>query len=140
MRAACAASDSRARGGVRPVEREILEAAERRSRALVARDAEALRALHHPRLRWTTHRGEVKGRDAYVDGNTNAEPVWRAQRLEQPEVVLAGETAVLTAVVYDELERAGASGAHRMCLTLTWIREAAGWVVLAGHAGPVVEP
>jgi ketosteroid isomerase-like protein len=125
---------------VRPVEREILEATERRSRALVARDAEALRALHHPRLRWTTHRGDVRDREAYVDGNTNADLVWRAQRLEQPEVVLAGDTAVLTAVVYDEFERAGTPDAHRMRLTLTWVREPAGWVVLAGHAGPVLQP
>ena len=45
------------------VREEILTAAERRSAALVARDADALRALHHPDLRWTTHRGEVRDRD-----------------------------------------------------------------------------
>jgi hypothetical protein len=36
---------------------EILAAAERRSAALVARDAEALRELHHPDLRWSIMRG-----------------------------------------------------------------------------------
>jgi hypothetical protein len=122
------------------MERDILDAAERRSRALVARDAAALRALHHPRLRWTTHRGEVRDLDAYVDGNTNGDLVWRAQRLEDPQVVHAGATAILTAVAYDEFERAGEPGSHRMRITLTWVRDPTGWVVLAGHAGPVVGP
>jgi hypothetical protein len=51
-----------------------LAAAERRSAALVARDAEALRALHHPDLRWTTHRGDVRDRDAYTAARRAAGP------------------------------------------------------------------
>jgi hypothetical protein len=58
---------------------EILAGVERRSRALVTRDAEALRKLHHPALRWTTHRGDVRDRDAYIAGNTEGDLVWRAR-------------------------------------------------------------
>jgi ketosteroid isomerase-like protein len=115
---------------------EIVAAAEARSRALVARDAEALRALHHPDLRWTTHRGEVRDRDRYVRGNTEEALVWRAQRLSEVDVVSVGDTAVLTALVHDEFERAGEPGAHSMRLTLTWVREDGTWRVLAGQAGP----
>jgi Domain of unknown function (DUF4440) len=61
---------------------EVVAAAERRARALVERDAETLRALHHPDLRWTTHRGAVLDRDAYVRANTEGALVWRAQALE----------------------------------------------------------
>ena len=117
---------------------EILAAAERRSAALVARDAEALRALHHPDLRWTTHRGDVRDRDAYIAGNTEGELVWRAQRLVSPDVVVAGDTAVLTGAVYDEFERAGEPGAHTMRLTLVWVRDEGTWRVLAAHAGPAL--
>ena len=115
---------------------EILEAVRRRSAALVARDATALRALHHPDLRWTTHRGEVRDRDRYVAGNTAGDLVWRAQRLTETDVVTAGDTAVLTALVHDEYERAGEPGAHSMRLTLVWVRENGTWRVLAGQAGP----
>ena len=118
--------------------REILAAVERRSAALVARDAEALREIHHPDLRWTTHRGEVRDRDAYIAGNTEGDLVWRAQRLVSPEVVVAGDTAVVTGAVEDEFERAGEPGAHTMALTLVWVRGDAGWRVLAGHAGPAL--
>ena len=114
---------------------EILAAAERRSRALVARDADALRALHHPDLRWTTARGEVRDLTAYVAGNTEGDLVWRDQRLSDVDVVAAGDAAVLTAAVHDEYERAGEPGAHTVRLTLMWVREGGDWRVLGGHAG-----
>ena len=117
---------------------EILEAVRRRSAALVARDATALRALHHPDLRWTTHRGDVRDRDAYIAGNTDGDLVWRDQHLVEHDVVAAGDTAVLTGVVRDAFERAGEPGTHDMRLTLVWVRQGDGWVVLAGHAGPAV--
>ena len=113
---------------------EILEAAERRSAALVARDPELLRELHHPHLRWTTHRGDVRDRDAYIAGNTEGDLVWLDQRLFDVGVVIVGDTAVLTAAVHDEFERAGEPGSHTVRLTLTWVRENGVWRVLAGHA------
>jgi ketosteroid isomerase-like protein len=117
-------------------EGEVLDAAERRARALVERDAAALLALHHPELRWTTHRGEVLDRESYVRGNTEGELRWLEQRLEDTAVVIEGETAVLTAVVVDEVERDGRHETFRLRLTQTWVRDGDGWVVLAGHAGP----
>jgi uncharacterized protein DUF4440 len=116
----------------------ILAAAQRRSAALVARDADALRALHHPSFRFTTPRGDVRDRDAYVAGNTEGELVWREQRLVEHDVVLCGEVAVLTGVVHDAFERGGVAGAHDMRITLVWVLWEGEWVVLAAHAGPAV--
>jgi ketosteroid isomerase-like protein len=113
---------------------EVRFAAQRRSRALVERDAAALRELHHRDLRFTTPRGDVRDHDAFVAGNTEGGLVWRDQRLSEVDVVVAGDTAVLTAAVYDEFERAGEPGAHTVRLTLTWVREDGVWRVLAGHA------
>ena len=115
---------------------EVLAAAARRSAALVARDPVVLRELHHPDLRWTTHRGDVRDRDAYIAGNTEGDLVWRAQHLLEAEVVVVGDTAVLVGVVHDEFERAGEPGSFDMPLTLTWVREEGSWRVLAAHAGP----
>jgi len=52
----------------------------------------------HRNLRWTTHVGAVLDRDAYIAGNTDGSLVWRERRLEQPEVSVVGDTAILTAV------------------------------------------
>src|SRR4051794_17359385 len=116
------------------MEDEVLAAAQRRAEALAAGDAEALRALHHPALRWTTHRGAVLGRDAYIAGNTESDLVWRSQRLEEPEIAIVGDTAVLTATVVDEVERGGEPQTFRLRLMQTWVRDADGWVCLAGCA------
>jgi hypothetical protein len=115
---------------------EILAAARRRSAALVARDAGALRALHHPDFRFTTPRGDVKDLDAYIAGNTAGDLVWRAQHLVSYELVAAGDVAVLTGVMHDEFERAGEIGAHDMHVTFVWVRRDGSSVLLAGHAGP----
>lgn len=118
---------------------EVVAAAERRARALVDRDREALLALHHPSLRWTTHRGEVLDRERYVSGNTEGDLVWRAQRLEDVEVTVTGDAAVLTAVVVDEVEHGSAAVTNRLRLTQVWIRDGDGWVCVAGHAGPKLD-
>jgi ketosteroid isomerase-like protein len=116
----------------------VLAATRARSAALVARDPDALRALHHPEFRFTTPRGDVRDRDAYIAGNTAGELVWRAQHLVEHEIVVHGDTAVLVGIVHDEFERAGEPGAHDMRLTLVWVRRDHAWVALAAHAGPAV--
>ncbi len=113
---------------------EIVAATERRTRALVERDAGALLALHHPDLRFTTPRAEVRTREAFIAGNTQGDLVWRGQQMTEVDVVTCGDTAVLTALVRDQLERGGEPVEHDARLTLTWVREDGAWRVLAGHA------
>lgn len=115
----------------------VLAAAERRAKALVDHDGEALRELLHPR-RWTTFRGEVFDRDGYVASNTGPGGLhWREQRLESPEVAVVGETAMLTAIVVDEVQRGDTIEVFRLRLTQVWVRSADGaWLCLGGHAGP----
>jgi ketosteroid isomerase-like protein len=120
-------------------EADVLDVARRRSAALVARDAQALTALHHAAFRFTTPRGDVRDRAQYVHGNTGGSLVWRAQRLEDPDVTIVDDTAILTAVAHDEFERDGTPQAHAMRLTLTFVRDAGSrWIALAGHAGPAL--
>ena len=57
--------------------------------------------------------------------------MWRAQHLVEHDVVVAGDTAVLTGVVHDAFERAGEAGAHDMRFTLVWVRGEAGSAVPA---------
>jgi hypothetical protein len=92
----------------------------------------------HPKLRWTSHRGEVLDRDSYVARNTDGSLVWHEQRLEQPSVTVVGETAVLTAIVVDVVDRNGERETFRMRVTQTWVREGQEWQCIAGHAGPLL--
>jgi ketosteroid isomerase-like protein len=118
----------------RSPEQEVAEAARRRAEALAAGDEDALRLLMHPDLQWTSYRGELLGYEDYIAGNLHGDLRWRAQRLEDIRVVVAGDTAVLTGWVTDEVCRGGRDQTFRLRLTMTWVRTAQGWRCLAGHA------
>jgi ketosteroid isomerase-like protein len=90
----------------------------------------------HPQLRWTTRLGVILDRDAYIEGNTNGSLVWRAQRLEEPEVTVAGKVAILNAVVIDEVEVEGQAQTFCLRLTQTWVHEEGQWRCISGHASP----
>jgi len=113
---------------------EVLDAARRRAEALAAGDEGVLRRLMHPDLLWTTYRGDVLGYEAYIAGNVGGPLHWRAQGLEDVRVAVAGQTAVLTALVHDEVSGDGRDQTFTLRLTQTWARTAHGWRCLAGHA------
>ena len=99
----------------------------------------ALRRLLHPRLRWTTHRGTVLDREAYLDSNVGGELTWLSQSLDDVDVQVVGDrVAVLTALVTDMVVRGVVEQMFRMRLTQTWVRTETGWVCLSRHAGPSV--
>jgi ketosteroid isomerase-like protein len=118
---------------------QVLLVAEQRAIALAAGDPDALRALMHPSLQWTTYKGDLLSREQYVAGNTGGVLIWKSQRLEGTRVVVIGDTAVLTALVTDEVRRDGQDQSFTLRLTQTWVRAESGWQCLAGNAGPEVE-
>jgi Domain of unknown function (DUF4440) len=122
-----------------PEEEEVFAAAQRRALALVRGSATELRQLMHPDLRWTTYRGAVLDRDAYIAGNTDGSVTWVAQQFEEPQVTVIGDTAILTAVVVDVIEREAERQTFRLRLTQVWVRESGEWRCAAGHAGPRLE-
>ena len=116
---------------------QVLTAARERAVALADGDAERLSALLHREFRWTSHVGETYDRTEYVRRNTEGHTVWRSQVLGDTDVVVVGDTAVLTAVVTDVvLSEGGQPATFRMPMTQVWVREGGTWRCLGGHAGP----
>ena len=115
---------------------QVLAAAAARAEALASADAAALTALLHPEFRWASHTGHLLDRAAYVERNTGGSTVWRSQELEQVEVTVVGDTAVLHAVAVDTVRVGEEWETFRMPVTQVWVRSESGWVCLAGHAGP----
>ena len=115
----------------------VLRAALERAEALASSDEEALRQLHAPSLRWTTHTGEVLDRERYIAGNVSGLLIWRSQNLEDVQIEVYGDCGVLTGVVVDDVERDGQGSTFRLRLTQVWARDRDGtWRCVAGHAGP----
>ena len=92
----------------------------------------------HPALQWTTFQGDVLSREQYIAGNTAGGLAWRSQRLEGARVAVVGDTAVVSALVIDEVRRDGRDQTFALRLTQTWVRDDVGWQCLVGHAGPEV--
>lgn len=116
---------------------EVLRAAESRAEALAGGEPDRLRRLLHPEFRWTSHRGELFDRESYVLANTRSVR-WVKQRLEDPEITVVGDTALLLCTADDTVVRDGEELGFRMPVTQVWVRQHKGWVCLAGHAGPLL--
>ena len=114
---------------------EVLIVAELHAAALVAREPDRLRRLLHPEFSWTSHRGERLDREGYVRVNSR-EVHWIKQRLEDPEVTVVDDTAILLCTADDTVVSDGVETTLRMPMTQVWVRAHRGWVCLAGHAGP----
>jgi hypothetical protein len=117
---------------------DVLTVAELRASALVAGEPDRLRRLLHPEFRWTTHRGERLDREGYVRANTR-DLRWTKQRLEDPEVTVVGDTAILLCTAHDTVVRDGVEMYLVAPVTQVWVRAHKGWVCLAGHSGPIRE-
>jgi hypothetical protein len=117
---------------------EVLRAAEVRAAALADGEPDRLRRLLHPEFQWTSHRGERYDRESYVLANTR-ELRWVRQRLEDPEVTVVGDTAILLCTVHDTVVRDTEQLSLRMPVTQVWVRAHQTWVLLAGHAGPALD-
>ena len=117
--------------------RTVAQAAQARAEALAQGDASALENLLHDDFAWTTHVGTTFGREEYVSRNTGGHTAWRSQTLEDVEVVVVGDTAVLRAEVVDVVEGDdGEPVTFQMPATQVWVRVSGDWLCLAGHAGP----
>jgi uncharacterized protein (DUF427 family) len=85
--------------------------------------------------------GERFDRTEYVRRNTQGDTVWRSQELTATEVVVVGDTAVLTTTVTDVvLTETGEPTTFRMPVTLVSVPDRDRCLCLAGRAGPRLSP
>jgi ketosteroid isomerase-like protein len=113
---------------------EVLDHARRRSDALVAKDADALRRLLHEDFLYVTATGDVVDREEYLGRFVLDEQVrWLSQTLHEPRVAVAGDTAVITGLVHDVAQWGDNAVDATFRTTMTWVRAGGGWRCLAGH-------
>lgn len=113
----------------------VLAAARRRGEVLAQRDWTALAELLHARFCYTNSAGERYDRDGYLAFVSRGPLRWTGQRLADPKVTIAGEVAVLTAIVHDDVVVDDEQHAWAFSTTQTYVRERGRWLYLAGHTG-----
>jgi hypothetical protein len=77
---------------------DVLAAVRGRAEALAAGDTDGLFRWLHEQFIWTSHRGEVFDRATYVAANIQ-DLSWRSQVIEDPQVTIVGDTAVVVGTV-----------------------------------------
>lgn len=108
---------------------------------MAGKDEGRLRSLLHPSFSWISHKGDWFDLDSYLDSNRRGPNKWYGQELQDAEVRVVGDTAVLRCLVVDRVDvGAGEPETFVMPMTQTWIRENDRWLCLAGHAGPRMAP
>ncbi len=107
-----------------------------RSRALVARDADALRDQLHPLFTYTNASGSVLDLDGYLDLTVRGTLRWRDQRVDVGSVTRAGEVVVVTGLVEDQVQVGSDVHVWTFATTQVYVEEAGRLVYLAGHTGP----
>jgi len=114
----------------------VLAAAEARAVALGQHDSAALERLLHRDFGWTSHTGQTFDRQGYLSANVGSTNRWYGQQLDDLNISVVDNTAVLRCTVTDDVDTGTGRQQYRMRMTQTWVRVATDWLCLAGHAGP----
>jgi hypothetical protein len=85
-----------------------------------------------------SHKGDQFDRDTYLRSNIAGQNTWHAQTLERPRITIFDATAVLTCIVTDDVSTVAGRKQNRMPMTQVWIHEDERWLLVAGHAGPLL--
>jgi hypothetical protein len=122
------------------IEQEIIQLAYARSNALVHKDAATLDRLLSATFRYTSVSGITLTKADYLQNYVEApDIIWTAQVLDEIEVALYEQTAVLTCRVRDQ----GCYGDQPFDAyyrsTFVWIYQQGRWQCVAGHTSAIAE-
>lgn len=118
----------------------VRRVAAERSAALVRKDVAALDRILAPEFVYTNASGEVLDKEEYLARYVRDPNVrWLSQELEDVEVRVAGNSAVVTCRVRDRAMFGGQSLDAVFRSTYVYVREEAGWRCMAGHTGPAAQ-
>ena len=118
-------------------DQQVLDAAAARSAALVRRDWAAVERLLHAGFVYTNSQGARLDRAAYLDFLRDGPLRWNEQSFSDVRVVVAGDTAVLTGTVVDDVVVDGEQHLLRFATTQTYVLFGGAWSYLAGQTAPV---
>jgi ketosteroid isomerase-like protein len=115
-------------------EQEIIQLAHERSNALVHKDAVTLDRLLADTFRYTNASGIMVTKAEYFQHYVEPpDVVWTAQVLDETEVVLYPQMAVLTCRVHDQGRYGDQPFDAHYRSTFVWVHQQGRWQCVAGH-------
>jgi hypothetical protein len=117
-----------------------LEADRERVSALIAADAKRLARVLHPSLTYTHSNGGVDTRDSLIEKVVSGRVDYRAIELEQPEVRVRRDTAVVTGPVRMEVVAGERRFRLKSVYTAVYWWEDRRWQLVAYQSSAVTSP
>ena len=111
----------------------VLATAERRGRAVVAQDWDAVSAQLHEQFRYVNANGRLLDRRAYLAFLAGGSIRWQQQTLLDPEVAVAGPVGVLVAKLVDDVVYDGRPARWEFVTSQTYVEEGGEWRYVFGH-------
>jgi hypothetical protein len=115
---------------------EVLALEERRLKAMIAGDADALETILHSDLKYTHSSGVVDGKESYIRGVR--EKLWDYLGIDADNAVMTvyGDTALIHCRLRIDLEVNGVPRQVDSLALTVWIKDEGRWQVLAVHSTP----
>jgi hypothetical protein len=121
--------------------REIVRLAEARGAALVQQDQAAMERLLADTFRYTNASGAVLSKAEYIEHYVASTHMrWTEQALDEVEVVMYGQAAVLTCRVHDVGRYGDEPFDAFYRSTFTWVLDGGAWRCAAGHTTETERP
>ena len=112
----------------------VLDAAQRRSVALINKDVEKLLELLDPNFIYVNANCQVLTREQYLDLYVRSKEVeWISQEIDDPRVIERSNTAVLTCLVHDVARFGDVDLDETFRSTFTWVKPEHDWRCLGGQ-------
>jgi hypothetical protein len=124
-----------------PTVREIVRLAHERAAALVQKDQASMDRLLADTFRYTNASGVVLTKAAYFEHYVASSSVrWAEQALDEVEVAVYGQAAVLTCRVHDIGQYGDRPFDAFYRSTFLWMFDNDGWRCVAGHTSETERP
>ncbi|HEX2619631.1 MAG TPA: nuclear transport factor 2 family protein [Phototrophicaceae bacterium] len=120
---------------VKSIEAEIVERAQARSNALVAKDVPVMTASLTPDFSYINASGMLLTRDEYLEHYVASDSMrWHSQAIDEIAVRVYADFAVVICRVHDQGVVDGETFDGYVRSTLVWIRRGAIWYCASGHS------
>jgi ketosteroid isomerase-like protein len=115
-------------------EAAVNQAVEAHRKAMVDVNRERLAELTADKLSYGHSAGKVESKAEFIDAVASKKTIFKTITLENPSVVVAGNSAIARHIFVSDLETDGKPGSVKIGVLQVWTREGGGWKLLARQA------
>jgi len=115
-------------------QQEVEQATEQLRVLMITPDQKGLENITHEELSYGHSGGKVESRKEFIETLVSGRSDFRKITLKDQKITVAGTTAVVRHTLEADTFDGGVAGSIRLHIVLVWVKEKAGWKLLARQA------